>query len=242
MQHQDIFSFFGVNNIPQELYVKTQALLVENVDYYQKKQRLDVFTSADHIVDSPSLAEAEKLIAEQAFPNQDIHIRIIPRFLLKDSLSILEILKQYEDNIVWELEHKKRDVPMRVLYTESSVEATEKGLILRTKNKFMAELTGQKLVDYFKEILQLRFGIETGVFLEICEDPELTQAQLQKQEQERNRVLNEHRTANQTNANANAPQRVPEKPTSVLLYGKNTDGIVTRLDNLDDMEGNVVVR
>lgn len=242
MQHQDIFSFFGVNNIPQELYVKTQALLVENVDYYQKTQRLDVFVSADQIIDSPSLAEAEKLIAEQAFPNQGLHICIIPRFSLKDALSVLEILRHYKDNIIWELEHKKRDVPMRMLYTESCVEVIPKGIVLRTKNKFMAELAGQKLVEFLKEILQLRFGLDMGVFLEICEDPELTRAQLRKQEEERTRVLNEHTTAHQPSQKADTQKTAPEKPVSLLLYGKNTDGIVTRLDNLDDIEGNVVVR
>lgn len=242
MQHQDIFSFFGVNNIPQELYVKTQALLVENVDYYQKAQRLDVFVSADQIIDSPSLAEAEKLIAEQAFPNQALHICIIPRFSLKDALSVLEILRHYKDNIIWELEHKKRDVPMRMLYTESCVEVIPKGIVLRTKNKFMAELAGQKLVEFLKEILQLRFGLDMGVFLETCEDPELTRAQLRKQEEERTRVLNEHTTAHQPSQKADTQKTAPEKPVSLLLYGKNTDGIVTRLDNLDDIEGNVVVR
>lgn len=242
MQHQDIFSFFGVNNIPQELYVKTQALLVENVDYYQKTQRLDVFVSADQIIDNPSLAEAEKLIAEQAFPNQGLHICIIPRFSLKDALSVLEILRHYKDNIIWELEHKKRDVPMRMLYTESCVEVIPKGIVLRTKNKFMAELAGQKLVEFLKEILQLRFGLDMGVFLEICEDPELTRAQLRKQEEERTRVLNEHTTAHQPSQKADTQKIAPEKPVSLLLYGKNTDGIVTRLDNLYDMEGNVVVR
>ena len=242
MQHQDIFSFFGVNNIPQELYVKTQALLVENVDYYQKTQRLDVFVSADQIIDSPSLAEAEKLIAEQAFPNQGLHICIIPRFSLKDALSVLEILRHYKDNIIWELEHKKRDVPMRMLYTESCVEVIPKGIVLRTKNKFMAELAGQKLVEFLKEILQLRFGLDMGVFLETCEDPELTRAQLRKQKEERTRVLNEHTTAHQPSQKADTQKTAPEKPVSLLLYGKSTDGIVTRLDNLDDIEGNVVVR
>lgn len=242
MQHQDIFSFFGVNNIPQELYAKTQALLVENVDYYQKAQRLDVFVSADHIIDSPSLAEAEKLIADQAFPNQDIHIRIIPLFLLKPSSSALEILNQYKNNIAWELEHKKRDIPMRMLYVESNAEEISKGIVLRTKNKFMAELTGQKLIEFLKEILRLRFGVDTGVFLEVCEDLELTQAQILKQEQERARVLSEHRTSNQPKPKASTPNTSSEKPVSLLLYGKNTDGIVTRMDNLDDMEGNVVVR
>lgn len=242
MQHQDIFSFFGVNNIPQELYAKTQALLVENVDYYQKAQRLDVFVTADHIIDSPSLTDVEKLIADQAFPSQDIRVRIIPCFLLKHSPSALEILNQYKNNIAWELEHKKRDVPMRMLYTEANVEAISKGIVLRTKNKFMAELTGQKLIEFLKEILQLRFGVDTGIFLEVCEDPELTQTQLQKQEQERARVLAEHRTSNQPKSNTETSNATPDKPASLLLYGKPTDGIVTRLEDLDDTEGNVVVR
>ena len=242
MQHQDIFSFFGVHSIPQELHIKMQTVLVENVDYHQKAQRLDVFVTADHIIDSPSLTEAEELIADQAFPSQDIRVLIIPRFLLKPSPSALEIMNQYKNNIAWELEHKKRDVPMRMLYMESNIEEISKGIILRTKNKFMAELTGQKLVEFLKEILQLRFGVETGVLLEVCEDPELTQAQLQKQEQERVRVLAEHRTSNQPKPKAAAQNTSSEKPVSLLLYGKNTDGIVTRMDNLDDMEGNVVVR
>ena len=47
MQDQEIFSFFEVRNVPQELRTETQTLLVKNVDYYQKAQRLDVFVSAD---------------------------------------------------------------------------------------------------------------------------------------------------------------------------------------------------
>ena len=58
MQDQEIFSFFEVRNVPQELRTKAQTLLVKNVDYYQKAQRLDVFVSADHMIDSPSLTEA----------------------------------------------------------------------------------------------------------------------------------------------------------------------------------------
>ena len=116
MQDQEIFYFFEVRNVPQELRTKAQTLLVKNVDYYQKAQRLDVFVSADHMIDSPGLTEAEKLIADQAFPSHDILVRIIPRFMLNPVPTALEILEQYKDNIAWELEHKKKDIPMRMLY------------------------------------------------------------------------------------------------------------------------------
>ena len=114
MQDQEIFSFFEVRNVPQELRTKAQTLLVKNVDYYQKAQRLDVFVSADHMIDSPGLTEAEKLIADQAFPSHDILVRIIPRFMLNPVPTALEILEQYKDNIAWELEHKKKDIPSRL--------------------------------------------------------------------------------------------------------------------------------
>ena len=115
MQDQEIFSFFEVRNVPQELRTETQTLLVKNVDYYQNAQRLDVFVSADHMIDSPGLTEAEKLIADQAFPSHDILVRIIPRFMLNPVPTALEILEQYKDNIAWELEHKKKDIPVRMI-------------------------------------------------------------------------------------------------------------------------------
>lgn len=242
MQDQEIFSFFEVRNVPQELRTETQTLLVKNVDYYQKAQRLDVFVSADHMIDSPGLTEAEKLIADQAFPSHDILVRIIPRFMLNPVPTALEILEQYKDNIAWELEHKKKDIPVRMLYKGSYAEETSKGIVLRTKDKFMAEIAGQKLIDYLKEILLMRFGLDTCVFLEVCEDPEFIQAQLFNHEQERLRILNEYRTAVPTGQKADTAKTTPKKPESLLLYGKNTDGAITRLDELDDIKGNIVVR
>ncbi|MDY3023248.1 MAG: OB-fold nucleic acid binding domain-containing protein, partial [Oliverpabstia sp.] len=242
MQDQEIFSFFEVRNVPQELRTKAQTLLVKNVDYYQKAQRLDVFVSADHMIDSPGLTEAEKLIADQAFPSHDILVRIIPRFMLNPVPTALEILEQYKDNIAWELEHKKKDIPMRMLYKGSYAEETSKGIVLRTKDKFMAEIAGQKLIDYLKEILLMRFGLDTCVFLEVCEDPKFIQAQLFNHEQERLRILNEYRTAVPTGQKADTAKTTPKKPESLLLYGKNTDGAITRLDELDDIKGNIVVR
>ena len=165
-QPQNIFEFFGKLDPPESLYLPLRSVMVENADFFTKQQLLKVYVSSDHLINSDLFYEVEKLVVTQMFPDQGVKIRIIPRFLLDQSLTAVEALEVYHDNILWELYNKNHDIPAYLLYKEAIVREKDQGLQITLDNPFMADLRGEALKEYIHTLLSERFGIEVRITID----------------------------------------------------------------------------
>jgi len=250
-QPQNIFEFFGKLDPPESLYLPLRSVLVENADFFTKRQLLKVYVSSDHLINSDLFYEVEKLVVAQMFPDQGVQIQIIPRFHLDQSLTAVETLELYHDNILWELYNKKHDIPAYLLYKEAVVQEKDQGLQITLDNPFMADLRGEALKEYIHTLLSERFGIEVRITIDVQEDLEVKQEMLQRLEADRKQALLNSMTqvsVGVTNENAGTQKKKVaasgrrRAKDPMLLYGKNTDGDLTMMEDLEHLGGEVVVR
>ena len=247
---QNIFEFFGKLDPPEHLFLPLRSAMVEKVDCYTKQQLLKVYISTDHIINSDLFQETEKLIVSQMFPGQGVKVKIIPQFHLDRTLTPLEALELYHDNILWELYNKKRDIPSFLLYKDATFQQTDHGVIITVDNSFMAEMRGNALKEYIQTLLFERFAIEARIIVDVQEDPEVKEEMLKKLEADRKRALLDSMTQvsiegpTEATAKKDEKKRTNRRQTKSpdLIYGRNTDGELTKMEDLERLEGEVVVR
>lgn len=247
---QNIFEFFGKLDPPEHLFLPLRSAMVEKVDCYTKQQLLKVYISTDHIINSDLFQETEKLIISQMFPDQGVKVKIIPQFHFDRTLTPLEALELYHDNILWELYNKKRDIPSFLLYKDATFQQTDHGVIITVDNSFMAEMRGNALKEYIQTLLFERFAIEARIIVDVQEDPEVKEEMLKKLEADRKRALLDSMTQvsiegpTEATAKKDEKKRTNRRQTKSpdLIYGRNTDGELTKMEDLERLEGEVVVR
>ena len=247
---QNIFEFFGKLDPPEHLFLPLRSAMVEKVDCYTKQQLLKVYISTDHIINSDLFQETEKLIVSQMFPDQGVKVKIIPQFHLDRTLTPLEALELYHDNILWELYNKKRDIPSFLLYKDATFQQTDHGVIITVDNSFMAEMRGNALKEYIQTLLLERFAIEARITVDVQEDPEVKEEMLKKLEADRKRALLDSMThvtiegPTEVTAKKGEKKRANRRQAKSpdLIYGRNTDGEITKMEDLEHLEGEVVVR
>lgn len=247
---QNIFEFFGKLDPPEHLFLPLRSAMVEKVDCYTKQQLLKVYISTDHIINSDLFQETEKLIVSQMFPDQRVKVKIIPQFHLDRTLTPLEALELYHDNILWELYNKKRDIPSFLLYKDATFQQTDHGVIITVDNSFMAEMRGNALKEYIQTLLLERFAIEARIIVDVQEDPEVKEEMLKKLEADRKRALLDSMTQvtiegpTEVTAKKGEKKRANRRQAKSpdLIYGRNTDGEITKMEDLEHLEGEVVVR
>lgn len=247
-QQQTLFEFFDKLDPPEELFLPLRSVLIESATFYQKQNLLKVFISSPHIINSELLASAEALVIKQLFPDQGVRLEFVPRFTLLKVQSALEVLEAYHENILWEFQNKGGNMPLFLLYKEAQRSEDEQGILITLDNPFLADFKGKELVEYLQTVLVERFGITVRVRYKVEEDPELQQAQLQQLEAERKRALMESITGANSAAQAQAPavqtpgRRSAKGKEEGLLYGKNTLGTILAMEDLEHLEGEVVIR
>lgn len=247
---QNIFEFFGKLDPPEHLFLPLRSAMVEKVDCYTKQQLLKVYISTDHIINSDLFQETEKLIVSQMFPDQGVKVKIIPQFHLDRTLTPLEALELYHDNILWELYNKKRDIPSFLLYKDATFQQTDHGVIITVDNSFMAEMRGNALKEYIQTLLLERFAIVARIIVDVQEDPEVKEEMLKKLEADRKRALMDSMMQVAIEAPTEVTAKKGEKKRANrrqakspdLIYGRNTDGEITKMEDLEHLEGEVVVR
>ena len=186
---QSLFDFFGELDPPEHLFLPLRSVMVEKADCFPSQQLLKVYVSSDHLINSALFKEAEDFVVDQMFPGQGIRIRVIPSFHLNRSLTALEALELYHENILWELYNQKKDIPSYLLYKDATLQQTEKGVVIGVDNPFMADLRGNGLKEFIQNLLSERFGIEVRVTIEVQEDPEVKRELLRKMEAERKQAI-----------------------------------------------------
>ena len=244
---QKLFDFFGARNVPDDLGAYFEKVLVQKANMFPQQQLLDVYVSTEEIINSYVIAEAEKWIVNNVF-NGNAKIHIIPRFPDQDGMSAKDIIDDYLGNLLWEIKHRKNDILMYLLLKDADIAETENGIVLGFWNSFAADFKGKDLTTYIQTVLDERFGVKVRVTYELQDQPEIMEDFMATQSAERTRAI--EAIAPQSPAAESkpvkkdpAPQRYQKKATDTnLFYGKNVEGDISNLEDVEAIEGEVVVR
>lgn len=242
-----LFDFFEVDNVPDDLAAYFENVFVEKANMFPQQQLLDVYVTADDIINSYILDEAEKWVVKHKF-NGNAKIRLIPRFPDRVEVSAKDIIEDYLGNMLWEIKHRKNDVLMYLLLKDADIAETKDGLVLGFWNSFAADFKGKDLTTYIQAVLAERFGVKVRVSYELQDQPEIMEDFVASQNAERARVI--EATAPQGEVaetkpvkRDTPPQRYQKKTTDPdLFYGKNVDGDISNLEDVEAIEGEVIVR
>ncbi len=246
-KHQKLFDFFGAQNIPKEFEEQFENVLVEKVNMFPQQQLLDVYITAESIINSYTFAEAEKWIAKSVF-NDNAKIHLLPRFINKEWGSAKDILDDYLEDILWEIKHKKKDILMYLLLKDADIKETENGIVLGFWNPFAADFKGRDLTLFIRNALEERFRIKVNLDYKIQEQPEVMNNYAAVMNEEKNRAV-EITTQNASMAKV-TPARTgattqlyqKRKKDANLVYGKNVDGDIMNMEDIEDVEGEVVIQ
>lgn len=244
---QKLFEFFGAQQVPEDLAAYFENVLVQKADMFPQQQLLDVYVSTEEIINSYVIAEAEKWIVDNVF-NGNAKIRLIPRFPDQEGMSAKGIIDEYLGNLLWEIKHRKNDILMYLLLKDADIAEIENGVILGFWNSFAADFKGKDLTAYIQTALAERFGVDVQITYELQDQPEIMEEFVATQSAERARAI--EAIAPQIPAAESkpmkkepAPQRYQKKTADAnLFYGKNVDGDVSNLEDVEALEGEVVVR
>ena len=244
---QKLFDFFGARNVPEDLAAYFENVLVERGNLYSQQQRLDVYITTDDIINSYVLDEAETWIVKNVF-NGNAKIHLIPRFPDQVDMTPKDIIEDYLGNLLWEIKHRKNDVLMYLLLKDADIAETDDGIVLGFWNSFASDFKGKDLATYIQTVLAERFGVTVRVTYEIQDQPEIMEDFVATQSAERARAIEAiapQGTADESKPMKKdpAPQRYQKKTTDAnLFYGKNVDGDASNLEDVEAIEGEVVVR
>ena len=253
-ENTKITDVFPKLKLSEKLEKELENVLVEKAHYYKKDRIIKILMVSTEIVNSKVFDELEKIIYQQLLGNTDAKLYIIPKFNLQNNLNALDIIEKYRDNIEWEIQYKENDMLMLVLFKELKISFEDNEIILTAYNKFMSEFRGKNLIEFLKRILFERFNIKVNVKIEVEENPEILEEYLKNKELEEKRLAKEYVIQNPT-PQPTVKQSVEVKKPSIkrtdkarkpkdvnLIYGKNVDGELLRIEELNNFEGEAVIR
>ena len=233
LEKKSFFDIFNIPDIPEHIRTSLQNAVVKGITHLKQENALEIDILTPYIVDSPTLFEIEKLIALHVLKDPTFKIRILPEFVNVSSMAPIELFESYRDNILWEVEHRGGNISVLSLLKEATVESDENGHLLFTVyNAFLADICGAEMVRYIRDLLLKRFGIDTAPSFKMCDDPHVLSEIRQKQEEQ----LQQIQTVSIPSRldGLSHQQQKPQEP--LLIYGKNTEGEITKIEDIHDTE------
>ena len=239
LKKKSFFDIFNIPDIPEHIRTSLQNAVVKGITHLKQENALEIDILTPYIVDSSILFEMEMLIALHILKDPTFKIRILPEFVKMPSMTPIELFESYRDNILWELEHYGGNISVLSLLKEATAESGENGHLLFTVyNAFLADICGAEMVRYIRDLLLKRFGVDTAPSFKMCDDPHVLSEIRQKQEEQLQQI--------QTVSIPSHPVGLPHQQESReprLIYGKNTEGKITKIEDIHNFfEGQVVVQ
>ena len=222
------FQVFDSLQLPQQLQIQLEYVTILDATIYRSKQEFRLHLFFPRMIHSRDIAFLEKQMTAQIFPDQQKQVFIIPHFHFPaDAATVLE---SYYDNILWELSNKQNNIPLLLLFKDAMIQGNGENVTLTTKNSFLYDYEGPQLKAYLQDLLYDRFDIQAAICIQLASSGEELENYRQYQQQKKAEICRQQPT----------PVITP-KPSS-LIYGKNTDGIVTALAELGEEEGPILVQ
>ena len=253
-ERKRFFDYFPALNVTDEIRTLLESTAVEKAAFFKKEKVLYMVAVFTEIIESKLIAEIENQIKTQLFEQHDLKVTISPRFNLEYPLQVQEILEQYRENIIWELREKEHDILLALMFEEAKIELDGCNIEIFSHNKFVVDFKGEALKKYLHHVFSERFSVNAKITLEVREDPEAIQKLMEQKRLDEERLRHEFsarisekkgNTQGKTNKSARAPKATTAKSREKepdLIYGKNTSGKVMAIEDLNDMEGEVVIR
>lgn len=231
--------------IPASLNKHTEDMIIEKLVFSKKNNKLKVIAVFQHIVEYEKIEELKNCI-QDIWGENDISIELSVRFQLENELTAYEVITQYRNSILLELQ--RMDRIMWYLFNCAQVSGNENQIFLVYDSKMISDYKGKDLITFLQNMLLNRFGIVSEFQFEVKE--KIRESDSERDYVQENsisrpiaveRVEIKRQPISQPIIQKKREwKKTPKNPD--LIYGKNTEGTILSIEELDRLEGEVVIK
>ncbi|MDO4938656.1 MAG: PolC-type DNA polymerase III [Lachnospiraceae bacterium] len=142
---------------------------VEHVSAPPDMSYLNIHVCIPRLIDKELISRMEQIIKNQVFPEKEIRINIIERFILSEHYNPETLFNSYKQSIYSEL--KERNFLEYRLLTHSDIAFFEDGLTLNVENNSINKHLAEDLAQYLRSVFNDRCGIMCSVTCNYIDTP-----------------------------------------------------------------------
>lgn len=245
---------------PEEIEKLLDEAQVEKVTTNTARTFIRVYLLSRHLIHRRDLANLERQIEKQLFPGSNTRAQLFVRFELSSQYTVESLMKMYSDSILYEL--KEHSIMEYHVFRKGKVSYPEENLmLLQLEDTLVARELEGELTGLLEQILGKRCGLPILIRTEFVEPKkshskeyieqqmeqeihQIVSANLEAEAERKKREEQEGAKSREKEEKAKswktqdgkyrARQQVQEDPE--CFYGKNTEGTVTKIAEIENEE------
>ena len=245
---------------PKEIEMLLDEAQVEKVSTNAARTFVRVYLLSRHLIHRRDLAKLEQQMEKQLFPNSNTRAQLFVRFELSSQYTVESLMDLYSDSILYELE--EHSLLEYHVFRKGEVSYPEENrMVLKLEDTLVAREVEGKLTELLEQILGKRCGLPIVIQTEFVEPKKnhskeyveqqmkheiqrIVEANLEAEAERKKREELENRRNKEMEERAKgqkfqegkyrARQQVLEDPE--CFYGKNTEGKVTKIADIESEE------
>lgn len=254
-QSKPFFNVFPDLKVSEEFHALFESVMIQDITLKKRENMLRISFCCDHLISRVDTWRMEQQIREQLFSKRYVKIRFQESYELSDQYNLTYLMKHYMKSFLFELKGKGEVIFNVVRKGDYKVE--DNVITFYFENTFVNKNKAPEIKDFFETILKNRFHMDVKVGFDFSKifDRSLKEESQYRLQQEIHAIVEHADTALQeqkeekkirkkhsiTKKEQNFRRKPKYKDDPTLLYGRNCDGELTAIKDIQDEIGEVVV-
>lgn len=266
-QQRPFFEVVSELHLEEKMKRAFETVGIRKVILDEKKQMLCFYLVSKELLKRPILLKMEKLIKEQLFQRSPLKIGFREKYNLSEAYTLAYITQHYQENLLLEIEEQSEMT--YALLKGSTWQVLNDQILIELENSFVARKKAETVKNYIEKAYRERFDQKVTVRFEFCnsENPQAyTVANESRLKREVAVVTNYTKEENKLKEEVSVAKQIEGEPKSSLeqrevkeikeqprrkkaipldpevFYGRECEGELSRIDELVDEIGEVVVQ
>jgi len=234
---------------------------VRSIVMDKQKSHLHIHILSNHLIEKQTVWLVESKIKEQLFPHQKLEIRIDEKYLLSSQYNMENLLEEYKESILFELE--EHGLIVSKLLANGALTAKDDVVFVKLPESIVSKNMESQIKDLLMELIEKRFQLNGRVAFQYYEKPK--DDPIEKVDELKDEIVGtvvpdetSEKVDGITNVKATASPIQKKKATKSpgayrgnfkklsndpnLIYGKNFDDEPIPLKNVVSQMGEITIR
>lgn len=254
-QSKPFFCVFPDLKVSEEFRSLFESVNIQDITLKKRENMLRISFCCDHLISRVDTWRMEQQIREQLFSKRYVKIRFQESYELSDQYNLTYLMEHYMKSFLFELKGKGEVIFNVVRKGDYKVEGDV--ITFYFENTFVNKSKAPEIKEFFETILKNRFHMDVKVGFDFSKTldrslKEESQYRLQQEihaivehadtaleEQKKEKKARKKASTIKKEQNFRRKPKYKDDPT--LLYGRNCDGELTAIKDIQDEIGEVVV-